>query len=94
MDRDELLAAPQRDAELAEARDEDFRQPPRGHLEILTIASAAASVRVSVVDVWDNKHVFLRTAFTDYMPSEEDVFVPLAGRRIRHGQGHDLEVSC
>ena len=29
-----------------------------------------------VVDVWDSKHVFLRTQHTDYMPSEEDVFVP------------------
>jgi transcription termination factor Rho len=29
-----------------------------------------------VVDVWDQKYVFLRTHHTDYMPSEEDVFVP------------------
>tara|TARA_R110002126_G_scaffold27665_11_gene92832 strand:+ start:4888 stop:6324 length:1437 start_codon:yes stop_codon:yes gene_type:complete len=34
-------------------------------------------VRVTgVVDVWDNKHHFLRTPHTDYMPAEEDVFIP------------------
>lgn len=82
VDHDELLAMHLNEMhELAEELEiEDFHGRNRREA-IWEITNHRLRNRVpvrvrGVVDVWDNKHVFLRTAFTDYMPSEEDVFVP------------------